>query len=213
MQCGQLQIAWDLFKGALELHLAHEKYRVNPNGGLSKMAKNFISRAYDRYNEFISSQKNDDEKMTPFVVTGGHGEDESFCHFFLFRDPIKIPDDFLEDPIKSYLPGLIIILNMAILEDYKNASSTQALSLYQLAASLLSGSSAEVQYELIIMNNLAVWHQHSGDVSVAEKYMRRVALIAYKFPSDPCFTPVVWDGIAFNLQWFAAPRFKISPAA
>lgn len=214
MRCGQFQVAWDLFKGALELHLARQKQRANSNVRPSHTAEAFILRAKDRYNRFVSSRMASHGETTPSVLIEGHGEDDYFCHFFLFRNPIKIPRDFREDSLKACFSGLIIILNMALLEHYRNPSAKQSMSLYRLAASLLTGRSpAEASIELIIMNNVGVWHQQNGNVSIAEKYMERAAKAAQTLSSDSPFTLEEWQGIQFNLQWFAAPRFKISPAA
>lgn len=212
MRYGHIQAAWDLFKGALEFHLAREKKHADPSVTLSGDAETFISRARERYNIFMSSNLCAGADFPSLL--GVHGEDENFCHLFLFRNPYEISSDLPEDSIKASFSGLVVILNLAILEQYRNPSSKQVISLYRLAASLLSGRPTEAWIELVIANNVGVWHQQNGDVSFAEKYMKRVATISQTLSHDhSSFTLAEWGGVAFNLHWFAEPRFKISPAA
>ena len=219
MRLGRVQVAWDLFKGALELHLAREKKRADPNVTLSGTAQGFISQAKNRYNAFLSMRMANNDEVSPSALIDLHGDDENFCHFFIFRNPIKIPTELpsnaLEGSLSACLSGLIIILNMALLEHYRNPWSKQSISLYKLAASLLmTKSSMEAALHLVILNNVGIWHQQNGYISLAENYMARAAKVAETLPiDDSSFTPEEWHGIIFNLQWFAAPRFKVSPAA
>ena len=213
MRAGYFRVAWDLFKGALELHLAKEQKRANPDVVLSKMSEKFIQRADTWYQRLVSSDLFEDaeEKFSP-MLTSEHGEDEYFCHLFLFRDPVEIPGDIPELD-KSSFSGLTIILNLALLEHCRNPWSKQVVGLYKLAASLLSGKSSEAGLEIHIINNAGVWYHQNGNVSVAEKYMDRLAEISRTVHLGSWVTPEVVGGLSFNLEWFANPRYKVSPAA
>lgn len=210
MRQGRFSTAWDLFKGALELHLADEKKRADPYVTVSKVSEDFIRRAQIRYQRFIFTCKMDDQETCYFRLTEQYGEDEDFCHLFLFRDPLEIP--FHPHP-SANLSALTIILNLALLEHYKKPFSGQVIGLYRLAASLLSGVSSDVPFEVVIVNNAAVWFQQCGDTSMAEKYMNRLAELTRKSPIDVFFTSEMMRAVQFNLDWFASPRYRVSPAA
>ena len=210
MREGHFRIAWDLFKGALELHLSGEKRRADPYFALSSASANFILRAQIRYHRFMDSEKRSRESDSLRLIEE-HGEDENFCHFFLFRDPLEIPNDL--QSANSSFSGLIIILNLALLEHFRNPSSRQVISLYRLASSLLSGSSVDAPLEAVILNNAGVWYQQSGDTSLAEKYMNRLSELTQGLSFDSFVATGMRDGVQFNLDWFANPRYKVSPAA
>jgi len=213
MREGHLRISWDFFKGALELHLASEKRRTDPDAALSRASETFILRARNHYqNEFVDPRKRKGRETRTLPLTEIHGEDEYFCHLFLFRDPLEIPNDFPESPTASCC-GLVIILNLALLEHLRNPSSLKVISLYRLAASLLSGKLFEAPLEIVIMNNAGVWCHQSGDTSIADQYMGRLAELIKGHPFDSCFASEMKDGIYFNLNWFANPQYKASPAA
>lgn len=213
MRVGQLHAAWDLFKGALEKHLAHEKRRTNSDTAVSKMRQAFIAKAETRYKELVSGTKLTlvNDLCAPLMVDH-HGEYDSFCFFFVFRDPLEIPKDLPEHGQHSHI-GLTIILNLALLEHYKNPSSTQVASLYKLASSLLTGKASDTPFEILIANNLAVWHLSNGDISPAERWMVRLKKAMHSFSQQAWFSSRVNDGLKFNLEWFASPRYKVSPAA
>ena len=212
MRGGRLRISWDFFKGALELNLACERRRTDPNAVLSKSSENFILRARHRYQELFDSQEGEEQYLRSIPMTEIYGEDENFCHLFLFRDPLEIPNDF-HDSATAPCCGLIIILNIALLEHLRNPSSPQIISLYRLAASLLNGKPFEAPLEVIIMNNAGVWCHQSGDTSSAEKYMNRLATLTQGLPFNSSLTPEMIRGVYFNLGWFMNPRYKVSPAA
>lgn len=213
MQTNYFKVAWDLFKGALELHLAHEKSRADKDGSfhLTQVSKDFIERADAHYQRCIASGM---MQSCPPGLVECHGEDENFCHLFLFRNPINIPNN-LPTPVASSFAGLSIIFNIALIEQVRNPSSLQSIQLYKLAASLLTGNELEAHLEVAIMNNTGVWYHESGDTSQAEKYMRNLSRIVESLPED---SPVrkssrSYGGIIFNLTWFRNPRYRVSPAA
>ena len=211
MRKGRFKEAWDLFKGALEFHLVEESIRNDPLDCLSDMTEGFLSRAEIQYQKFVLSDDEENKALDP-IATGGPGKGDLFCNFFVFRNPIEIPDDLPESD-KPTLTGLIIILNLALLEHTRSPFSGQVISLYNLAASLLSGSLAEAYFEALILNNAGVWYYQSGDASIAETYFASLAVLSRTVESEPWFTAGVQRTITLNLEQFVNPNYQISPAA
>jgi hypothetical protein len=207
MRANQLVIAFDLFKGALEVQLAYEKRCADPSFVISEVSRAYIACA-DAHHCRMGSANNEDQDAE---IGEEYSDCETFCNLFKFRSPVRIEE--LPSPLKSSLVGLTIIFNLALLEHVKNSSSKGALSLYRLADSLLTSdmNATEARLAVYILNNIGVWFFENGDMCSAEYYIGHLA-----DPSLPMASLMSRDalaGIEFNLDWFANPRYQTSPAA
>ena len=140
--------------------------------------------------------------------TRGRMEDsEPFASPYLFSHPMRIiprPDS------TTRRESATIIFNLALVEHLKNRHSSQAVALYELAMTLLTGDSVDL-LGLSLMNNIGVWCYENGDNDGALACMAHIANFIGSCGSF--ITPEQKDGLQSNILWLMNPPFAASPAA
>ena len=102
-----------------------------------------------------------------------------------------------------------IIFNLAIVDHLKNRLSEQAVSLYELAMTLLAGDVVDL-LGISLMNNMGVWCYENGDMDGA---MACMAHLAGFMVSCSSIDQAQKDGIQSNIIWLTYPPSPASPAA
>ncbi|KAL3939327.1 MAG: hypothetical protein SGBAC_005930 [Bacillariaceae sp.] len=219
IETGNNRIAWDLFKGALEVKLAIER-PGETNAGIDSYqdSNNYIARAETHLMNLRSSQ-------TPFEYNSQQQElvtsprmqsietwekfsnDNSLYTPFLFTDPIKLGVDA---NMTARRESASIIFNLALTEHLKARSSEQAISLYEFAMTLIAGETVDL-LGISLMNNIGVWCYENGDLAGSAKCMGHLVRFTSALSSE--LEQEHREGLQSNILWLASPPCTASPAA
>lgn len=226
-KAGNFKVAWDLFKGALEIKLAHER---SGNGAESELelSNGYIIKAESHYanlskyvpavardagyesqaDEEIPSSGSRSSTDVDAVGTRRRLEDsEPLASPYLFSHPMRImprPDT------TTRRESATIIFNLALVDHLKNRHSAQAVALYELAMTLLTGDNVDL-LGLSLMNNIGVWCYENGDNDGALACMSHIANFIGSCGSF--INSEQKDGLHSNILWLMNPPFAASPAA
>jgi len=197
--------AWELFKGALEVKLAMERNSMSSQQALPAKPALFeqlsAENAYVKRAQTILEEGNDDDAMDLVPNVDGNvvtleeveasrtlvsstlcqqfGKElgNIFYTPFLFTKPFLIPDQDAVSPSEmARTTSAIVIFNLALVEHLFNRSSNQAVSLYELATSLLVGQTVD-QLGLALINNIGVWCYENDDLDAAQRCMDHLSRI------------------------------------
>jgi len=130
---------------------------------------------------------------------------------FLFTKPFLIPDqDAISPSEMARTTSAIVIFNLALVEHLFNRSSNQAVSLYELATSLLVGQTVD-QLGLALINNIGVWCYENDDLDAAQRcmdHLSRIMRSCHHLVSD-----ADQAAILRNICCLLTPSGSTSPAA
>ena len=121
---------------------------------------------------------------------------------------MSIPDTV--DSVAARMSSATIIFNLALVDHLSNRFSTQAISLYELASTLISGYPCNT-LGLALLNNIGVWCYESGDTTASERCMKELLKLVEKHGDS--MDPRERQGVLNNIHWFLNPHFTASPAA
>jgi hypothetical protein len=221
ISAGHFKIAWDLFKGALEIKLAHERSGIAGADDGSSASNSYIIKAESHYanlDAFVAPEIQEANAMTQgetsTLPTGALSprrtrleDSEPMSSPFFFSNPMRItarPD------AATRRESATIIFNLALVDHLKNRHSSQAVALYELAMTLLTGDNVDL-LGLSLMNNIGVWCFENGDYDGALACMAHLANFIGSCGSF--ITPEQKDGLQSNILWLMNPPFAASPAA
>jgi hypothetical protein len=126
---------------------------------------------------------------------------------FLFRHPMRLDPNF---QIPTRKESATVIFNLALVDHLKNRCSEQAVQLYELAMTLLTGDVVDA-LGIALMNNIGVWCYENGDMDGTRTCMGHLATFlascGYNMDDDQR------DGLQSNILWLTNPPFAASPAA
>ncbi|CAJ1923391.1 unnamed protein product [Cylindrotheca closterium] len=212
-------IAWDLFKGALEVKLAIERTgEAYADIRSYQMSNSYIARAEAHLmnlecfpKEFQLSPQEQELVISPRMQSIETWErfssDASLYTPFLFTDPMLLGVD---PNITTKRESAAIIFNLALTEHLKSRSSEQAISLYELSMTLLAGDNVEL-LGISLMNNIGVWCYENGDQDGCAKCMGHLVSFTSALSAD--LEPELRESVQSNILWLARPPFAASPAA
>lgn len=236
-EAGRHKVAWELFKGALELKLAVERYGSDMRDDddfVAVMQKDnrYIQRAeYHLQNitnyiktvpssQLIPSFDRDTDRVHNPSSTYSISQSPNSRHStmptdlmddmyapFLFRRPI-ILDPNVEIPTRK--ESATVIFNLALVDHLKNRCSEQAVQLYELAMTLLTGDIVDA-LGIALMNNIGVWCYENGDMDGTRTCMGHLATFLSSCGS--AMDEEQRDGLQSNILWLTNPPFTASPAA
>lgn len=240
-EAGHHKVAWELFKGALELRLAMERTGMNTSALSSNGDDTFAT--FDG-NAYIQRAEHHLRNITNYVKTvssscpppkpmqGGdfdrvnlssaYGMTESLIRSqspirmdlmegmyspFLFRRPMRLSPD---DDIPTRKESATVIFNLALVDHLKDRCSEQAVQLYELAMTLLTGDVVDA-LGIALMNNIGVWCYENGDMDGTMSCMGHLSTFV-----GSCTSAVDHEqreGLQANIMWLTNPPFAASPAA
>lgn len=219
IEAGKHRMAWDLFKGALEVKLSLERIeetsysiqsRAGGNSYIEKAERHFCnlkSRASQeppiRLHQAISMSTSSQSRET----WEGFSSDCSLYAPFLFTDPIRLG---MNSKISLRRESAAIIYNLALVDHLKNRCSEQAVALYELAMTLMTGATVDF-LGVALMNNIGVWCYENGDLDGS---LRCMAHLSSFVGATGCeMRSEQKEGLQSNILWLANPPFAASPAA
>jgi hypothetical protein len=218
-EAGQHRMAWDLFKGALEVKLTLERIDGSIHSIESRAGANcYIAKAEAHLCSLTSWTLKDSAifsclglktstSMQSRETWESFAADSSLYSPFLFTDPIRIGTDRKASPRRE---SAAIIFNLALVDHLKSRSSEQAVALYELAMTLLTGATVDL-LGVALMNNIGVWCYENGDLDGSLKCMAH--LHSFSCAADCEMGSEQRDGLQSNMLWLTNPPFAASPAA
>jgi len=220
VETGKHRIAWDLFKGALEVKLAIQGNGVGDSDIRSYREHNsYIVRAETHLSNLKSFHRTCQfaPEEGPAIVTSPRlqsietwekfSTDSSLYAPFLFTDPIRLGVD---RNLTTRRESAAIIFNLALTEHLKTRCSEQAISLYELSMTLVSGDSVDM-LGISLMNNIGVWCYENGDMVGCARCMSH--LVSFTGALSLELEQEQRDGVQSNILWLAHPPCTTSPAA
>jgi hypothetical protein len=243
LNAGQDKIAWDFFKGALEVKLAVERSDTgtqNQAEGSSPLAmdpagNSYVQKAAEHYHNLTSYHSSEGELLpappagaeafaaavavtdisstqTPATRQESPKVEVSCCGSFyspfLYSHPMKLRQ---ESAISTRRESATIIFNLALVDHMKNRCSEQAVALYELAMTLLTGDTVDT-LGIALVNNIGVWCYENGDVDGALTCMGHLATFINAC-KEPDIAMEEREALLSNILWLLNPPFAASPAA
>ncbi len=236
-EAGRHKVAWELFKGALELKLAVERYGADVQDDDEFVAvvqkdNAYIQRAEHHFRsmtnyvkpvstpQLIPSFDRDTDRVhnpsstysisqSPSATNSSMQADlmEDMYSPFLFRKAMRL-DPNIQIPTRK--ESATVIFNLALVDHLKNRSSEQAVQLYELAMTLLTGDVVDA-LGIALMNNIGVWCYENGDLDGTRTCMGHLATFLCSCSS--VMDEEQRDGLQANILWLTNPPFAASPAA
>ena len=229
--------AWELFKGALEVKLAIERNMKDCRECIVKeqfyehlSSENaYVSRAQTILEEGETEVNPGGvaDKITLEVVEAsralastilqkqfGNELGDIFYTPFIFSKPFLVPDDHeLMDPMElARTTSAIVIFNLALVEQMFIRTSPQAVSLYELATSLLIGQAVN-ELGVALINNIGVWCYENDDIDAAQRCMDHLSRILRNPSGRRLLSDDDCESVLSNISFMLMPRGTISPAA
>jgi len=240
-EAGYHKVAWELFKGALELRLAMERGDKSMNDithdedVLTAFRDNaYIQRAEDHFRnitKYVRTIPSSSSLSRKPMDSGDSGRvNASFTYNttqpqnsnqspfqidlmddiyspFLFRRPMRLSPD---DDVPTRKESATVIFNLALVDHIKNRCSEQAVQLYELAMTLLTGDVVD-ELGIALMNNIGVWCYENGDMDGTMTCMGHLSTFLGSCGS--AVNQEQRDGLQANILWLSHPPFAASPAA
>eukprot|EP00980_Cylindrotheca_fusiformis_P007575 scaffold1580_cov116-Cylindrotheca_fusiformis.AAC.10 len=210
IEAGQHRMAWDLFKGALEVKLSLElvESKATGNGYIEKAEKHFISLKSRMYScESSDAGLSASTRSQSSATWESFNSDPSLYSPFLFTDPIRLD---AHPRFSAKRESAAIIFNLALADHLKSRRSEQAVALYELAMTLLTGTTVDF-LGIALMNNIGVWCYDNGDTNGSINCMAHLSCFITAMDCE--MTPEQIEGVQTNILWLANPPFPASPAA
>lgn len=116
----------------------------------------------------------------------------------------------MDTELVSRKESATVIFNLALVDHLRNRASTQAVQLYELAMTLLTGEVVD-ELGIALMNNIAAWCFENGD---SEGTMACLShLNNFLGACSGLLDQEQRDGLQANVLWMANSSYVASPAA
>jgi hypothetical protein len=224
IEAGYHKVAWDLFKGALEVKLAVERSGLENHENLLDSRSNsnsYIQKAEAHLlnlDAYLSHQGHNPNMLLPPAVSSsqisprrrqpsGDVASDSLYTPFLFSKPLRLETN---PDLSTRRESATIIFNLALVDHLKNHCSEQAVALYELAMTLVTGDVVDI-LGIALINNIGVWCYENGDMDGALACMGHLANFIGSCHSFIDAEEKV--GLQSNILWLMNPPFTASPAA
>lgn len=229
LENGHIGVAWNLFKGSLELYRLVEgtqdqmivdmaafstnPYIVHADGHLKQINNGLIermgaTRPDNSTTGNVATQANEDTNEIE-ANTSSREVDFVFYSPYIYDKGFCIPEVL---SAKIGLSSAIVIFNLAMVEQLVNPTSNQAISLYELALSLLVGYPIRA-FGVAILNNMGVWRFQNNDIDRAHKCMEMLARAITYLKSTKDIGVEEFQAIQRNIRWILTPTCIASAAA
>ena len=138
----------------------------------------------------------------------GHVPPSEFLYSpYLYCHPIRLQEDA---DSSSRRESATIIFNLALVDHMKHRCSEQAVALYELAMTLMTGDTVDI-LGIALVNNIGVWCYETGDIDGALTCM--VHLSSFLSAGSALLVDQEEkEGLNSNILWLTQPPFA-SPAA
>jgi hypothetical protein len=232
LEAGHGAVAWDLFKGALEVNLASERSRGQQASHFGE-SDTYIRKAeshmqnLENYSFINATNTATDSLLFEYPSMRGEGilvplDSSTGCFFkpYISCRPFRIADEpsnagpsralaSEEDRTMSATEITTIIFNLALFDHLHRRTSNQAISLYELATTLMVGEDL-CSLAVALINNIGVWCYDSGDIFGALRCMDHLSQIL-----DGCDSLDERERgrLVSNIQRMLIPPSSASPAA
>eukprot|EP00538_Stauroneis_constricta_P009155 CAMPEP_0119567716 /NCGR_PEP_ID=MMETSP1352-20130426/36752_1 /TAXON_ID=265584 /ORGANISM="Stauroneis constricta, Strain CCMP1120" /LENGTH=376 /DNA_ID=CAMNT_0007617003 /DNA_START=150 /DNA_END=1280 /DNA_ORIENTATION=+ len=115
-----------------------------------------------------------------------------------------------EDLTATRKDSAMIIFNLALLDQLRNERSAQAVALYELSMTLITGDLVD-ELGIALVNNIGVWCYQNGDMEGAANCMRH--LMHFLNKCDMSLDVKDKEGLHANVLWILSSPQLASPAA
>lgn len=230
----------ELFKGALELKLAIERsldggasiqkdevaFVATQSGNSYIQRAEIILRNITNYTERIPSSRTmiktpdgigDCDASSPQAIHGGDSTVSYRSTFvdtmdgmyspFIFCRPMRLPTN---KRLPSRNESATIIFNLALVDHLKNRASQQAVQLYELAMTLLTGEVVD-ELGVALMNNIGAWCYENGDLEGTMTCIGHLSI--FLGSCSGLLNEEQRDGLQANVLWMTNSSYIASPAA
>jgi hypothetical protein len=141
---------------------------------------------------------------------------------FVIKDKAASVSD-IDASLSARQASAAIIYNLALVDHLHNRYSRQAISLYELATSLLVDEPVDM-LGIALINNIGVWCYETGDVSAAQRCMEHLTFLlptvsgresspAGLPETNRCMSEQDHAALLSNISHVLNPPFSVSPAA
>jgi hypothetical protein len=228
LEAGHGRAAWDLFKGALEVKLASERSSDQQASRLGTIDTYVRKAEYHIQNQANYRLNNTDNgtgsllfdypSMRGAVMplessTGCLFDPYISCHPFRIVDEPSIAGPTTElaakDRTMSARASTMIIFNLALVDHLHNRSSNHAISLYELASTLMAGEDVG-PVSIALINNIGVWCYDNEDVQGGLRCMDHMSSALHVCNS---VDEEERARLESNIQLMLIPPYSASPAA
>lgn len=195
-QQGRARIAWDLFKGALEVARDEEHLRENLTPDSSNR---YVRQAHYHLQNAGTYTKCSDAPscLLRALSLNTTMEDEEWANLYLAPSPFEIS---MSMPLRPAIAS--VIFNLGLVTQLSNRESSQVIKLYQLAISLVDTAESP-KLAMAILNNMAVGYAESGDTEAAQLCMFELTRV--EEPND--------TRIQANVHMILSAYHQVAPAA
>jgi hypothetical protein len=222
IEAGHDRVAWDLFKGALEVKLAverGEKQGISDECLLDTMDNSYVNKAAEHLlnlNPYLAADvmaptitppPSTDSTTSRYQQVEHAPPSSSFYLPYLYCHPIRLQEDAC---FSSRRESATIIYNLALVDHMKHRCSEQAVALYELAMTLLTGDTVDI-LGIALVNNIGVWCYEKGDIDGALTCMCHLS--SFLNSGSALVDPEEKEGLNSNILWLTHPPFAASPAA
>jgi hypothetical protein len=219
IEAGHHRVAWDLFKGALEVKLAVERGEKQGNSDeciLETMNNSYVNKAAGHLSN-LDSYLPADVIMASMITPPPPSTDsttsryqqidsESLYSPYLYCHPIRLQE---HAGFSSRRESATIIYNLALVDHMKHRCSEQAVALYELAMTLMTGDTVDI-LGIALVNNIGVWCHENGDTDGALTCMGHLS--SFLNAGSALIDQEQKEGLNSNILWLTHPPFA-SPAA
>jgi hypothetical protein len=228
LEAGHGRAAWDLFKGALEVKLASERssdQQASRIGELDTYVRNAEYHMQNLANYHLNNTNTESASLIyeyPSMRGGMIPRESSTgclfdpyisCHPFRIVDEPSIAEPTTElaakDRTMSVRTSTTIIFNLALVDHLHNRSSNHAISLYELATTLMAGEEVG-PVGIALINNVGVWCYDNEDFQGGLRCMDHLSSVLHVCSS-------VDEGerarLVSNIELMLIPPCSASPAA
>jgi hypothetical protein len=230
LEAGHGRAAWDLFKGALEVNLASERSSSDQQASHHGEIDTYVRKAEHHIQNLANYRLNNTNTGTVSILFGYPSmrggvmplESSTGCLFdpYISCYPFHIVDEpsVIEGPteltandrtMSATRATTMIIFNLALVDHLYNRSSNHAISLYELASTLMVG--AEVgPVGIALINNVGVWCYDNEDVTGGLRCMDHLSRVLRV--CDPV-NDEERAKLESNIHLMLIPPYSASPAA
>lgn len=217
LEAGNPKAAWELFKGALEVKLAREK-TLDFSETRPYESGSFAMRAEKRLSELEDLLVDPSSEGCAIPQRCRRKIEKVDCVYrpHIYARPFRIEEEFYrrnnpeDSQLSSRKASATIIFNLALLDHVCSLSPREAISLYELASSLIVGQSMDA-LGVALMNNIGIWCFEHGDFNASQRcmeHMSQVIRCVNRFiDEEDC------EGVVHNMLWILSPPTTASPAA
>lgn len=212
-KAGAHAAAWDLLKGALEIHRIQASDPTMTHRPVCEELRSnvFYLRALEQYESRhrVSTPLGERRACPPTpkkiqILTSDSAPSSDYL--YLHTQPIALPSMDGKSIAELRRSAAIVVFNMALLTQVCCRTSQEVLKRYRLASQLLGAPS---KLAVVILNNMAVWCVENDALDSARRCMEEVSEMLHTISPEDSHR----QEIVANILWIFDPPTMVSPAA